>query len=137
MRRNPRELEAIHTRLTRRAMLVGGLQLGFVGALALRMQHLQVDQADQFRLLAEENRINIRLIPPTRGRIYDRNGQIIGQNTQSYRIVMVREDAGDVDKVIAGVGALREFARILPRGSELIAAANVCNRKCKAALQQR
>ena len=57
---------------------------------------MQVDQADEYRLLAEENRINIRLIPPTRGRIYDRNGEIIGQNSPSYRIVIVREDAGDV-----------------------------------------
>ena len=67
----------------------------------MRMRHLQVDQADQFRLLAEENRINIRLIPPKRGEIYDRNGVIIARNSQSYRIVIVREDAGDVDEVVA------------------------------------
>ena len=42
-----------------------------LGALALRMRTLQVEQADQFRLLADENRINIRLIPPARGRIFD------------------------------------------------------------------
>ncbi len=109
MRRNPRELEAIHTRLTRRAMLVGGLQLGFVGALALRMQHLQVDQADQFRLLAEENRINIRLIPPARGELFDRNGMVLAHNVPSYRIVLVPEDAGDVDKVVAHLAQLVEL----------------------------
>lgn len=100
MRRNPRELEKTHTTLSRRAMLVGGLQTVFVGALAFRMRYLQVDQADQFRLLAEENRINIRLIPPERGEIFDRNGNPIAQNSPSYRIVIVREDAGDVAQVI-------------------------------------
>ncbi|GAB4551754.1 MAG: penicillin-binding protein 2 [Ruegeria sp.] len=97
-----------HKRLTRRALVLGGMQLAFAGGLAARMRYMQVEQADQYRLLAEENRINIRLIPPTRGRIYDRNGQVIAQNSPSYRIVIVREDAGDVDKVIA------DLARLIP-----------------------
>lgn len=100
MKRNRAEIEASHTKLTRRAALLGGVQLLFIGGLAARMRHLQVDQADQFRLLAEENRINIRLIPPARGEIFDRNGVRLAQNVPSYRIVMVREDAGDVDKVM-------------------------------------
>ncbi|APG47975.1 penicillin-binding protein 2 [Phaeobacter porticola] len=100
MKRNVKDVEASHRKLSRRALLLGGLQLTFAGALAMRMRHLQVDQADQFRLLAEENRINIRLIPPARGQIYDRNGTILAQNSQSYRITIVPEDAGDVGEVI-------------------------------------
>ena len=38
-----------------------------VAVLGARMRYMQVEEADQFRLLAEENRINIRLIPPERG----------------------------------------------------------------------
>ncbi|WP_050929082.1 penicillin-binding protein 2 [Aestuariivita boseongensis] len=109
MRRNPRELEKTHTVLTRRAMLLGGVQLAFVGALGLRMRQLQLEEADQFRLLAEENRINVRLIPPARGEIFDREGRVIAHNTPSYRIVIVPEDAGDVDKVITRLGQLIEL----------------------------
>ncbi|NOC93422.1 penicillin-binding protein 2 [Ruegeria sp. HKCCD6604] len=104
--RKPKSQGLAYKRLPRRALLLGGLQAAFIGGLAARMRFMQVDQADEYRLLAEENRINIRLIPPTRGRIYDRNGQIIGQNSPSYRIVIVREDAGDVDKVIAKLSEL-------------------------------
>ncbi|AHD08559.1 penicillin-binding protein 2 [Phaeobacter gallaeciensis] len=100
MKRNVKDVEATHRKLSRRALLLGGMQLAFAGGLAMRMRHLQVDQADQFRLLAEENRINLRLIPPARGQIYDRNGTILAQNSQSYRITVVPEDAGDVGDVI-------------------------------------
>jgi len=106
MRRNPRELTLLQRSTNRRALLVGGLQLAFAGGLALRMRYLQVDQADQFRLLAEENRINIRLIPPTRGKIFDRNGNVLAQNSPSYRVVIVREDAGDVDLVLKNLSEL-------------------------------
>ncbi len=115
MKRNPRELDLLNRRTRRRALLVGGLQLAVAGALVLRMRYLQIEQADQYRLLAEENRINIRLIPPTRGRIYDRNGVILAQNRQSYRIVIVPEDAGDVEKVIAN---LRRLIPISPEDIE-------------------
>ncbi|MDK3019593.1 penicillin-binding protein 2 [Pseudodonghicola flavimaris] len=109
MRRNPRELMMLNRVSTRRALLLGGVQLAFAGGLAMRMRYLQVDQADQFRLLAEENRINIRLIPPTRGKIFDRNGNVLAQNSPSYRIVIVREDAGDVDQVLQNLSELIEL----------------------------
>ncbi|MBY6118979.1 penicillin-binding protein 2 [Mameliella alba] len=109
MRRSPRETADSARRITRRGLMLGGLQLGFASVLALRMRHMQVDQADEFRLLAEENRINIRLIPPARGRIFDREGRVIAENEQTYRITLTREDAGDVTTVIRRLGQLVEL----------------------------
>ncbi|MFK7874642.1 MAG: penicillin-binding protein 2 [Paracoccaceae bacterium] len=100
MKRPRVDLEATHRQLTRRAMILGGVQLVFVGGLAARMQYLQLEQADEYRLLAEENRININLIPPERGEVFDRNGVQLARNVPSYRIVITRENAGDVDVVI-------------------------------------
>lgn len=110
MRRNPRDIEDSARKVRRRALLMGGAMAGFVAVLGARMRYLQVDQADQFRLLAEENRINIRLIPPARGLILDRNGKLIAGNEQNYRVVITREDAGDVDLVLARLAAIVPLA---------------------------
>ncbi|WP_224826324.1 penicillin-binding protein 2 [Cognatishimia sp. MH4019] len=106
MRKSQREIQESSRKLGRRALVLGGLQLVFVAGLGLRMRHLQIEKSDQFRLLAEENRINLRLIPPARGLIYDRNGIVIADNEQNYRIVMVREDAGDVDDTLARLSSI-------------------------------
>ena len=89
-----------HFRTTRRGLFVGGLQLGFCGLLAWRMHHLQVEKAESFRLIADDNRINIRLIPNQRGEIYDRNGVKLAGNEASYKITMVAEDAGDINLIL-------------------------------------
>ncbi|MEL7257436.1 MAG: penicillin-binding protein 2 [Pseudomonadota bacterium] len=97
MRRPTRDTAESHRLVTRRSLVVGGSMAAFIGLLGLRMRYLQVEQADQFRLLADENRINIHLIPPSRGRIFDREGRVVAENIPSYRINMIREQVGDAD----------------------------------------
>ena len=106
MKRVQKEAEEASQLVTRRGVILGGIQLGFMGILGLRMRQMQVEEAESYRLLAEENRINVRLIPPSRGIIYDRHGVAVAQNAQNYRIIIVREDAGDVDETIAKVRRL-------------------------------
>jgi len=93
-------------RINRRAVLLGSLQAAFVGTLAYRMRYLQVEQAGEFKLLAEENSIKIRLVPPARGLIFDRNGILIAGNEQNYRITITREDAGDPPAVLKSLTEL-------------------------------
>ena len=101
MKRGPKEIEESARKLSRRAILLGTAQLGLVGILGARMASMQAEQADTFRMLAEENRINIGLIPPARGLIYDSEGVVLADNEQHYTITMTREGAGDVDEVLA------------------------------------
>ena len=103
-----RETEKSLLRPNRRALVMFGAQAAFVGLLGLRLRYLQVDQGEDFRLLAEENRINIRLLPPARGLIFDRNGVPLAENNQNYRIIIVRELAGDPEEVLA------RLAKIIP-----------------------
>ena len=105
--RRRREAQAAETRpLTRRALFLGGAQLLFGALLAYRMRQLQIVEADHFLLLAEENRINLQLIPPVRAEIFDRNGAPLAVNRQNYRVVMVRERAGDVEDTLDRLGTI-------------------------------
>ena len=110
MKRPQHETADSARRIGRRAAMLGGVQLLVAGALVLRMRQMQVAESDQFRLLAEENRINIRLLPPARGLIQDRNGVVLAGNEQNYRVVLVREDAGDPR------AALERLAGLIPLG---------------------
>jgi penicillin-binding protein 2 len=112
VRRTARDSEESNRSLNRRTLFLGGAMGAMVAVLGARMRYLQVDQADEFKLLAEENRINIRLIPPERGAIQDRNGKVIAGNEQNYRVVITREAAGDVDLV------MRRLASIIPMTAE-------------------
>ena len=100
MRRTQRDTDEGAARINRRSLFLGGCMAATMAVLAGRMRYLGVDESDQYRLLAEENRINIQLIPPARGLIHDRNGKLLAGNEQNYRVVITKEGAGDVQTVM-------------------------------------
>ncbi len=97
------------SRISRRAVVLGGIQGLVIGTLAWRMRDLQVNQSSEFRLLSDENRIRDRLLLPERGLIFDRNGLPLAENLPNYRIVMIREQAGDVRAVLAQLARIIEL----------------------------
>ncbi len=88
-------------------MLAGG-QAVLLGALVGRMYYLQVMETDRYRLMAEQNRVNLRLLPPLRGKIVDRFGRPIAVNDPNYRVVVVPEQTADMR------ATLKALARVLP-----------------------
>lgn len=85
---------------TRRAAILAAGQAGLMALLGGRLYQLQVVDADRYRVLAEENRINLRLLAPPRGRILDRAGAELALNRRNYCLVVVPEAAGDVARTL-------------------------------------
>lgn len=92
--------------LSRRALLLGGLQAGGFALLAGRMYQLQVLDSDRYRTLADKNRIGVRLDVAPRGVIVDRNGQPLALNRTTYRVAVVPERAGQLDAVLSRLSEL-------------------------------
>jgi penicillin-binding protein 2 len=89
----------------RTAMLAGGKAL-LLSVLAGRLYYLQVVESERYRTLADENRINLRLLPPLRGRIVDRFGDPIADNQQNYRVLLIPEDTRDLDITLNALGQI-------------------------------
>jgi penicillin-binding protein 2 len=86
-------------------MLAGGKAL-VLGVLGGRLYYLQSVEAGRYVTLAEDNRINIRLLPPPRGRILDRTGRPLAANRLEYRVVVVAEQAQDVPATLQALGEI-------------------------------
>lgn len=68
--------------------------------LIVRLIHLQVAGHEHYATLAKDNSIKIYPIVPTRGMIYDRHGNILAENTQSYSLEIIPEKAKDIDDTL-------------------------------------
>jgi penicillin-binding protein 2 len=95
-----------YRQLTRRTLMLGGLQAGMISLLVGRMYYLQVVESGRYKMLADDNRISMRLIAPSRGLIVDRAGIVVANNDQNFRALIVSEQTRDVDRtlgVLAGI----------------------------------
>lgn len=107
---------------SRRALFVGGLQLGLLGILGGRLAWLQIVQGNKYQTLANKNRINLKLIAPSRGLISDRNGVLLAKNGRNYRALIVPEQTQDLEKSLSKLQKLislsqRDIKRIVKQAA--------------------
>src|SRR6185437_2874969 len=95
--------------MTRRAALLAGGQALLGAALVGRLYQLQILEKDRYTVLAEENRINLRLLVPPRGRIIDRFDTVLADNHPNYRVVLVPEQTSDITTTLNALGTLIEI----------------------------
>lgn len=91
---------------TRRTFLLAGAQGLLMAGLLGRLYYLAVVQNPQYRTLAEENRLSLRLIAPVRGDILDRNGYALATNRKDYQVHLIPEAARDVRTTLASLGQI-------------------------------
>jgi penicillin-binding protein 2 len=108
LRNTERELYAFRLRL-------GAAGIAVLIAFALlfaRFVWLQVLQHDAYRAKAEENRIAIVPLPPSRGLMLDRNGEVLARNYLAYTLEIFPARVNDLEATIA---ELARFVDIQPR----------------------
>jgi penicillin-binding protein 2 len=111
-RRRPLPLINEHTQgitFTRRALVLGSVQAGVGLLLAGRMAYIAIAENERSQLLAEENRVHFRLIPPRRGWILDRNGQPIAANKSTFRVDLLPDRVEEPDQVLAQLQQLLQL----------------------------
>ncbi|MBW1981445.1 MAG: penicillin-binding protein 2 [Deltaproteobacteria bacterium] len=79
--------------------------------LSLRLWYLQLLKGDYYRKLSEHNRIRLEDVPPPRGIIFDRNGEILVDNRPAFNLAIIPEDVKDPDtclRELAGIPGIDE-----------------------------
>ncbi|WP_046080185.1 penicillin-binding protein 2 [Halomonas sp. HG01] len=84
-----------------RSLLAVVIVLLLSGLLAGRLFYLQVVQHEKYSTRSEKNRVRVEPLPPTRGLIYDRNGELLAENRPTYNLTLVRERVDDLDATLA------------------------------------
>jgi penicillin-binding protein 2 len=83
-----------------RSLVAACLVVLLTGALMARLVYLQVVQHDVYITRSENNRVRVEPLPPTRGLIYDRNGELLAENRPTYNLTLVRERVDDIDATL-------------------------------------
>jgi penicillin-binding protein 2 len=102
---------------TRRALLVGGVQVGAFGLLGEKLYQAQIVDGQRYAMMATSNRVSTRLTAPPRARLFDRAGIVVASNKLNWRALLMAEQAQDVDATLDSFSAIlpladRERARI-------------------------
>ncbi len=91
----------------RTVLLGGGVSLLFAG-IGARLYQLQIAEHQKYLDLAQNNQFNKRILTPLRGEIVDRFGAPLASNRKNFRVLLVPEQARDVD------AALDKISQITP-----------------------
>ncbi|MDR0576856.1 MAG: penicillin-binding protein 2 [Candidatus Accumulibacter sp.] len=106
----PRDDELARFRF-RVAFAAGAVVLAF-SLLIGRFVFLQVFQHEYYTTRADDNRISLVPIPPSRGIIEDRNGVVLARNYSAFTLEITPSKVDDIDRTIE---SLEEFIEILPK----------------------
>lgn len=96
--------------VSRRTFIFGGVVTAGVGTVAGRLYQLQVVEHDKYAGLAQENKFNRRVLTPLRGDIVDRFGNVLASNRKNFRILLLPEEAGDINAALDHVSAFVPIA---------------------------
>jgi len=93
--------------------------------LVVRLAYLQVVGHAHYSSLARDNRVKISPLPPTRGMIFDRNGEVLANNFPTYSLEVFPERVPDLDACLA------ELQKLLGLSDEEILRFNTLRRRHK------
>ena len=91
--------------LNRVAFAFAGILL-LIFVLSFRLIYLQIVGHEHYATLSHSNRITISPIPPTRGLIFDRNGNILAENQPTYSLELVPEQVPDLNATLSKLQTL-------------------------------
>ena len=92
-----------------RVVISIGIVSFFMLLLVARYAYLQIKSYETFSTAADQNRIRLQPLAPSRGYIYDRNGVLLADNYPVFSATMSRADVEDIDDTVERLTPLLEL----------------------------
>jgi len=93
-----------------RALVVLALIVSVLLLLFVRLYFLQVERYDHYATAARSNRLRLEVLPPQRGTITDRTGELIAVNVPSYSLSLIPEQIDDLELLLGQLSELIELS---------------------------
>jgi penicillin-binding protein 2 len=88
-------------------LLIGVVTFFFL-ILVLRLIYIQIIQAELNIRLSKENAMRLKVIVPPRGKIFDRNGEVLARNRPSYSICLLPYKLRNREQVVNSLCMIRD-----------------------------
>ena len=75
-------------------------------ALIFKLINLQVTQYEYFSARSDGNRLHSQYVPPARGLIFDRSGELLADNQPIFNLTVVKEQVVDIDETLSFLATL-------------------------------
>lgn len=104
IKNHQKEIKALHVRLK----FVFGISILLIALLMGRLVQLQVFEHKNYRTQAVQNRLDLIPLPPTRGLIFDRKGELLAENIPVFSLQITPSMVSDLTQTI------HELQKIVP-----------------------
>lgn len=92
-----------------RVVVMTIFMLGLVCTLLYRYYDLQIVNYEEYATQSDRNRVHVQPIPPTRGLIFDRNGQLLADNKPSFTLSVASVSAEELNTTVDMLRTLIEL----------------------------
>ena len=87
MAKKRKEIQEVANQISRRMLLVGGLQISFGLILVGRLYQLQILHSDAYLKLSDKNQFDHRWVMAPRGRILDSKNRLLAGNSEVFELI--------------------------------------------------
>lgn len=102
-----REIMEIKHRTVLLSFVVGAIFF----VLLIRLWHLQILSADDYRSMSEDNRLRFVPVAASRGAIMDRNGAVMVSNQPSFSLAVIPQEVKDKELLLTQLASLLSLDR--------------------------
>lgn len=112
---------------TRRAVVLGGMQLSVCFVLVGRIYYLQISERNKYNNISKKNYVHSKILLPHRGRVFDRNGKLIISNNESTSVFLTSRSSPE--KIISTLEKLDTLIHLTEKEKQRITKAMRKNRR--------